>query len=196
MRRCRRIEVMIRRHIASGAVIGGLLMLLAVPAGADGLSPLTELVDASAQRLQVAEPVAAFKWKTHGAIEDPARVEQELQRLGAEASAEHADPQYVTRVFGDQIDATEAIEYGRFANWKLDPDGVPPESPDLSASRAAIDGLNQTMMTLIVANWDLLHSPACPAQVDIATGEVVRTRRLDSIYQRALALATRSYCQQ
>jgi chorismate mutase-like protein len=81
----------------------------------DSGGSLTELVDAAAQRLQIAEPVAAFKWTTHGAIEDPGRVQQELAKLGADATREHIDPNYVTRVFGDQINATEAIEYSRFA---------------------------------------------------------------------------------
>ena len=39
-------------------------------------SPLDALVSAAAQRLQVADPVAAVKWITHGDIEDPVRVQQ------------------------------------------------------------------------------------------------------------------------
>jgi chorismate mutase len=172
-----------------------LVTTLAAPQSrGDSGGSLTELVDAAAQRLQIAEPVAAFKWNSHGAIEDPGRVQQELARLGADASREHIDPNFVTRVFGDQIDATEAIEYGRFADWKLNPSDVPAGSPDLSASRSTIDGLNQTMLTQLVVNWDLLHSPACPAQLDAARSAVIRARQLDSLYQRALSLATQSYC--
>jgi chorismate mutase-like protein len=120
------------------------------------------LVDAAAQRLAIAEPVAAFKWSSHGSIEDPGRVQQELRKLGAfnnPAAAEHIDPGYVTRVFGDQIDATKAIEYSRFAVRKLNPSGVPPAPPDLSASRSTIDGLNQMMLTQIVADWTCFTRP-------------------------------------
>ncbi|OSC29287.1 chorismate mutase [Mycobacterium vulneris] len=177
------------------AVIGGLAMLVA-PVRADSASPLTPLVDAAAQRLQVAEPVAAYKWNQHGAIEDPARVQQELARLGDEADAGHVDRDYVTRVFRDQIGATEAIEYGRFADWKLNPASAPADSPDLSASRSAIDALNRTMLTQIVANWSLLHSPECAAKRDAARSGVIRDRQLDSLYQKALSSATQSYCQQ
>jgi chorismate mutase len=169
--------------------------LLATHARADPTGPLTELVDAAAQRLQVAEQVAAFKWSSHGSIEDPDRVRQELSKLGTDAAGEHIDPGYVTRVFGDQIDATEAIEYSRFAEWKLHAADVPGAPPDLSASRSTIDGLNQTMLSQIVANWDLLHSPACWERLDAARSDVTRGRQLDGLYQRALALATRSYCQ-
>jgi chorismate mutase len=172
-----------------------LVAALAPPAGADITSPLAELVDAAAQRLQVAEPVAAAKWFTHGAIEDPGRAEQELASLGADATAQHIDPNYATRVFGDQINATEAIEYRRFADWKLNPSNVPAGSPDLTASRSSIDALSHTMLTQIVANWDLLHSPACASQLDAARSGVIRARQLDRLYQQALSLATASYCQ-
>ena len=94
--------------------------MLVAPARAGTASPLTALVDAAAQRLQVAEPVAAYKWNKHGAIEDPARVQQELAKLGDEAVAEQIDRDYVTRVFGDQINATEAIEYSRFADLEAE----------------------------------------------------------------------------
>jgi chorismate mutase len=172
-----------------------LVTTLAAPQSrADSTGSLTELVDAAAQRLQIAEPVAAFKWNSHGAIEDPGRVQQELAKLGADATREHIDPNYVTRVFGDQINATEAIEYTRFADWKLNPSDVPAGSPDLSASRSTIDGLNQTMLTQMVVNWDLLHSPVCPVQLDAARSDVIRARQLDGLYQRALSLANQSYC--
>jgi chorismate mutase len=142
----------------------------------------------------VAEPVAAFKWRTHGSIEDPTRVEQQLTALRADATAKRIDADYVAQVFGDQIHATEAIEYSRFADWKLNPSDAPGAAPDLSASRSTIDGLNQTMLTQIALNWDLLHSPACAGMLDAASRDVVGARRLDDLYQRALSLATRSYC--
>lgn len=177
-------------------VVASSLVASGAPARADGEDPLAPLVDAAAQRLQIAEPVAAYKWKTHGAIEDPVRVRQQLAELGDQAVAGHIDRNYVTRVFGDQVSATEAIEYTRFADWKLNPGEAPADSPGLSASRSAIDALNQAMLTQIVANWDLLHSPACAPQLDTARSGIVEGRRLDGLYQRALWSATESYCQQ
>ncbi|MEI7717468.1 MAG: chorismate mutase [Mycobacterium sp.] len=180
-----------------GAALVTLMSGVLVPHGhADSSSPLTGLVDAAAQRLQIAEPVAAVKWNTHGAIEDPDRVRAQLDDLSAAARATaRIDPGYVTRVFGDQIAATEAIEYSRFADWKLNPADVPGSPPDLVASRSAIERLNTVMVSQIEADWDVMHSPACPTQLDAARDEVVGARRLDGLYQRALAAATRSYCQ-
>lgn len=170
-----------------------MVTLPVIPARADA-GALTDLVDAAARRLRVAEPVAAFKWNSHGAIEDPARVQQELAALSADAADEHLDPDYVTRVFNDQINATEAIEYSRFADWKLNPSSAPANAPDLAASRSTIDGLNQTMLTQIVAQADVLHSPGCGGQLQIARNAVTHTEQLDGLYQRALSLATQSYC--
>jgi chorismate mutase len=176
------------------AVAVATLLAGATPARADATSPLTELVDAAAQRLQIAEPVAAVKWSTHGDIDDPTRVQQELNKLGADATAQRIDPGYVTRVFTDQINATEAIEYARFADWQRNPSDVPAAPPDLSASRSTIDGLNQTMLTQLVRDWDLLHSPACAPQLDVARSDVIQRRQLDNLYQQALSAATESYC--
>jgi len=178
-----------------GGVLGVLAILVAPSAHADNVSPLTELVDAAAQRLQIAEPVAAYKWNAHGAIEDPGRVEQELAKLRADASTRQVDPDYVARVFGDQINATEAIEYSRFADWKLNPQQVPAAPPDLSASRSAIDTLNQTMLSQLAANRELLRSPACAPALDAARTGVVQGRQLDGLYQQALSVATQTYCQ-
>lgn len=102
---------------------------------------------------------------------------------------------FVTRVFDDQIRATEAIEYSRFSDWKLNPASAPPEPPDLSASRSAIDSLNNRMLSQIWSHWSLLSAPSCAAQLDRAKRDIVRSRHLDSLYQRALTTATQSYCQ-
>jgi chorismate mutase len=191
-----RPTVFVGRSSALGvvAVTALAVALLAAPARADAANPLHELVDAAAQRLQIADPVAAVKWHTHGLIEDPARVQQELTTLRADAAGKHVDPDYVARVFGDQINATEGIEYRRFADWKLDPASAPASSPDLAASRAAIDGLNQTMLSQIAANWGPLRAPECAATLEAARRDVAAARQLDGLYQQALATATQSYC--
>ncbi|MDT5346769.1 MAG: chorismate mutase [Mycobacterium sp.] len=139
--------------------------------------------------------MAAFKWSAHLAIEDPSRVQQELTKLRAAAVAHHIDPDYVARVFSDQIHGTEALEYSRFAEWKLDRYAVPAAPPDLSASRSVIDALNQTMLSQLALNWDLLQAPGCAAQLDDARSNVIRARQLDGLFQRILLMVSHSYCQ-
>ena len=164
------------------------------PARGDDANPLYELVETATQRLQTADPVAASKWKTGGSIEDPQRVEQVLRSVSADATGRGVDVDYVRRIFTDQIDATEAIEYTRFAQWKLDPASAPAVAPDLAASRGTIDRLNGEMVEQVGLNWSVLHSPDCTASLDDAKTAVAGARMLDPVYQQALAFSTHSYC--
>lgn len=166
----------------------------APPATADVLSPLLPLVDAAAQRLQTADPVAASKYLTGGQIEDPAREQQVLDTVAAAAQAQGADPAYVREVFRDQIDATVSLQHSIFAFWKLDPAAVPATAPDLAATRVTIDELNQTMVSEIAQRWDDLHAPTCPAELAASVSEAAVNRGLDPVYRRALEYATHDYC--
>lgn len=182
-----------RRRAGSLVGVSCALLVWAPAATADEPDPLYALVDAATQRLQVAEPVAAAKWVTGGSIEDPQRVGAVLDAVAAQAEQAAIDPGYVRTVFGDQIAATEAVEYSRFADWKFD-GGAPTAAPDLAESRGLIDALNRQMVEQIAAQWPLLHSAQCRGEVDRAVQQVADRRQLDGLYRRALSAATRSYC--
>jgi chorismate mutase len=169
-------------------------MPVTAPARGDDANPLVELVDAATQRLQTAEPVAATKWISGGSIEDPQRVEQVLSAVAADATRRGIDPGFVRQAFTDQIHATEAIEYSRFAQWKLDPGSAPGVAPDLSSSRATIDRLNTEMVDQVAVHWSVLHSPDCTRMLNDARTTVTNARTLEPLYQRALAFSTHSYC--
>jgi chorismate mutase len=169
-------------------------MVVAPAAHAAPPSPLTPLVDAAAQRLLIADPVAASKWHSGGSIEDPPRVGQVLASVAAAAVADHLDADYVRRVFTDQIDATEAVEYARFSQWKLDPAAAPAAAPELAASRSTIDALNHTIVDEIAAQQNVLTSPDCGPAREEAIDAVSAARELDPLYRRALEHAARSYC--
>ncbi|MFM8599688.1 MAG: chorismate mutase [Mycobacterium sp.] len=155
---------------------------------------LFELVDAAAQRLQTADPVAATKWLSGAAITDPQRVAQVLTAVSEDAESQGLPAAYVSRVFGDQIDASEAVQYSRFSWWKLDPAAAPSVAPDLDTSRSQIDALNRRIVGEIAEQWPVLHSPGCPADLDAAKSAVAGARQLDPLHRQALDTATRSYC--
>ncbi|ART70046.1 chorismate mutase [Mycobacterium dioxanotrophicus] len=155
---------------------------------------LLPLVDAAAQRLQAADPVAAAKYTTGGAIDDPKREQQVFDIVTKAAKANDIDPAYVVTVFRNQIDATSAVEHTRFAQWKLDPTSAPVAATDLAHSRTTIDSLNHSMVREIAAQWDVLHSPMCRSELNNALQNVVAARALDEVYQAALSYATHSYC--
>ncbi|WP_101946860.1 chorismate mutase [Mycobacterium sp. 3519A] len=169
-------------------------MLPMAPARGDDANPLVALVDAAAQRLQTADPVAATKWIKGGSIEDPPRVEQVLSTVAADAKRRGVDSGYVRRIFTDQIDATTGIEYTRFGQWKLDPGSAPAQAPDLTASRDVIDRLNAQMVEQIAVQSPVLHSPDCLRTLDDAKAAVAVARTLDPLYRQGLDYSTHSYC--
>ncbi|WP_029106657.1 chorismate mutase [Mycobacterium sp. URHD0025] len=181
------------RTAAAAALILAALTMVPI-AQAEPPSSLLPLVDAAAQRLQTADPVAANKFRTGGPIEDPRREQQVIDATRAEAVGRQIDPAYVSDVFRDQIDATVAVEYGLFSQWKLDPATAPVTAPDLAASRSTIDQLNHTIVNEIADRWPALHSQACQADRANAVEAVATARDLDPLYRRALDYATRSYC--
>ena len=187
---------MSRNRSAAVLVTGSLLVgALPVAASAEPASPLYRLVDTAAQRLATADPVAATKWINHGPpIDDPPRAAAVLDSVGADATAHEIDAGYVRRIFTDQIDATEGVEYTRFAQWKFDPSTAPTTAPDLSESRRAIDGFNKTMVNEIALQWNSLRGPGCSQDLQVATDAVAAARALDPLYRQALSSATRSYC--
>ncbi|BBY45903.1 chorismate mutase [Mycolicibacterium celeriflavum] len=171
-----------------------LLAISQAPAHAQPASPLYRLVDTAAQRLAPADPVAAAKWLNGGPITDRPRADAVLDAVAADAAAHAVDPSYVRMVFTDQIDATEGIQYTRFAQWKFDPSSAPTAAPDLAESRSQIDGLNKTMVDEIALQWNWLGNPGCMRTLKDASDAVANARQLEPLYRQALSAATRSYC--
>ena len=184
----------VKTAMTSVLVASGLFMFGVPDAGADVTSPLQALVDAAAQRLQTADPVAASKFRTGGQVDDPQREQQVIDAVTADATLANIDAGYVHDVFRNQIDATDSVEHSRFAQWKLDPVSAPTTAPDLSASRGTIDKLNHTIVDEIAKQWSTLHSPTCHDDLDAAVDAVGQARNLDPIYRQALGYATHSYC--
>jgi chorismate mutase len=117
-----------------------------------------------------------------------------LRDVSADATRNGVEPDYVRRIFTDQIHATEALEYSRFAQWKLDPSAAPGVAPDLASSRETIDRLNSEMVDQIAMQWVVLHSPDCTRLLADAKAAVTAVRSLDPLYQQALDFSTHSYC--
>lgn len=165
-----------------------------VPAAAANSGPLTRLIDEAAQRLLTADPVAASKYLTGGAIDDPAREQQVIDSVTASASAKHIDADFVRDAFRNQIDATDSLEHSRFAAWKIDPGSAPKSAPDLSTTRNAINNSNEAIVDDMAAQWNVLQAPTCPADLDDAKAAAIALHHLDPLYQHALDYAVHGYC--
>ncbi|MEU9750618.1 gamma subclass chorismate mutase AroQ [Streptomyces niveus] len=92
---------------------------------------LTALTDLFAERLLVADKVAAAKYGTDRPIDDPARERKILDDVADRAVGLGLDPDVVVAVFGDQIEANKVVQRGLYARWDAHPDERPTQRPDL-----------------------------------------------------------------
>jgi chorismate mutase len=156
---------------------------------------LTPLAQLAAERVLVADKVAAAKWHSGQPIDDPAREQQVLDAAAAEAQQIGTDPAEVVRVFKDQIEASKVVQRGLFALWQADPALAPTSSPDLSQIRAELDRIDRALVPAIADTQHVRSSPSCDARLAVAYGRTVEALRLDALHSLALARALPHVCE-
>ncbi|WP_308799645.1 chorismate mutase [Agromyces silvae] len=176
------------------AALSGCVSLPPAPAPSAESTPLDALVGLAAERLASAEGAAAAKWQTEARVDDPARTQEVLAGVRALAGQHDVAPEFAELVFIDQIQATESIQYARFAEWKLSPTEAPVERPKLTDVRADIDRITEAMIAELSGNRHALTSPDCTTVRDRALRSTVQNLELSDLYERALTRATQSYC--
>ncbi len=124
------------RNRTAAALVTASLLVGALPATAyaEPDNPLYRLVDTAAQRLATADPVAAAKWINGGPITDPARADQVLDAVGADATAHGVDAGYVRAIFTDQIAGRNSL-HGPACQTEIQ------EATDAVADARALDPL-------------------------------------------------------
>lgn len=100
--------------------------------------PLVTMTDIAAQRVQLADTVAAAKWGTDSPINDPVREKAVLDAVAAKSAQLGIDPKAAQAVFTDQIEANKAVQYGLYSRWSAHPDQAPTTRPDLSQVRPTL----------------------------------------------------------
>ncbi|MCB5910589.1 chorismate mutase [Streptomyces pinistramenti] len=164
------------------------------PAAHSSYAALRPLAALSAERDAVGDLVAAAKWGTGGPIDDPAREQQVLDAVAAQARQWGADPAATKRIFRDQIEASKVIQRELHRRWTADPAQVPTERPDLNEVREKINRINTGLVRAIAASDTARSAPYCPVVLGAAAGQVQHAQRLDALHTAALARALRSVC--
>jgi chorismate mutase len=156
--------------------------------------PLETLTDVAAQRLQLADTVAAAKWGTDAAINDPVREKAVLDAVAAKSAQLGIDPKAAQVVFTDQIEANKAVQYGLYSRWRAHPDQAPTTRPDLGQVRPVLDRITDQLLAELKATQQFRANQFCIAQLTRARNRVERTRHLDPMHEDALARALISIC--
>jgi chorismate mutase len=174
------------------AVVSGLL-LVTIPASASA-PPLWRLTDLAAQRVRIADQVAAAKYGTPSPIDDPAREQQIYDTVAAQAPGLGLDPADAVRFFHAQIEANKVVQRGLSAHWEAHPSEVPATRPDLGQIRPVIDRINSGLLTGLAAALPSRKARSCPAHQLVAAGIADVVHRFDVLHARALGEATSATC--
>jgi len=175
-----------------------LLLSLYVPACA-AESGSTRAVDALVQlageRVATADRVAAAKWGTDKAIDDPAREAQVLDDTVKRAAGMGVDTDATVRIFRDQIEANKLVQRGLHREWQAAPAEAPRERPDLSKQvRPALDRIGAALLIAIRDARPLLESGQCQAAVERSRQRATTSLHLDPLHQAGLARALQHVC--
>ncbi|MFD7223865.1 gamma subclass chorismate mutase AroQ [Streptomyces sp. NPDC059892] len=160
--------------------------------GAYGLTPLTNLF---AERLLIADKVAAAKYGTDRPIDDPAREEKILDDAAARAVGLGLDPDAVVAVFGDQIEANKLVQRGLCTRWDAHPEERPTQRPDLDKEvRPALDRITAELLNTLVTTEGVRSSPSCELRLYGAAAWSAYGHDLDVLHLKGMGRALPSAC--
>ncbi|MEE4595574.1 chorismate mutase [Streptomyces sp. DSM 41524] len=183
--------------LAVAVLATGATAAVAAPAGPARVQhdTLRPLVDLSAQRVLVADEVAAAKWGTDSPIDDPAREREVLAAVARQAEELGADPVATSRIFRDQIEASKVVQRGLYSRWDADPAQAPTERPDLGRVRLEINRINGELVRAIADSAAVREAPSCVGHLTAGAAAVVHGRRLDPLHTVALGRSLPSVCE-
>ncbi|MGH3841653.1 MAG: chorismate mutase [Pseudonocardiaceae bacterium] len=189
------------RALAAVAVVVAVVGLpgcsAATPPTGGGPGPgeaLLALTDVAAQRVQLADTVAAAKWGTDAPINDPAREQVVLDAVAAKSSQLGIDPVVARAVFTDQIEANKAVQYGLYSRWRAHPDQAPTTRPELGQVRPILDRITDQLLAELKTTAQIRTAPSCAGQLTATRQRVEHTRHLDPLHEDALTRALSSLC--
>jgi chorismate mutase len=157
-----------------------------------GLTPLTELF---AERLLLADKVAAAKYGTDMPVDDPVRERQILDDVAARAVGLGLDPDAVVAVFRDQIEANKLVQRGLYARWDAHPDERPTERPDLATEvRPALDRITTRLLAALQETVPVRAGAFCAPRLRAAAALSAYGHRLDVLHLKGLERALPSVC--
>lgn len=169
------------------------VLMGATPATAS--TSLWQLTDLAAQRVQIADKVAAAKFGTSSPIDDPVREQQIYDSVSAQAPALGLDPADAVRFFKAQVEANKVVQRGLYARWTAHPGEAPMTRPDLATEvRPEIDRLNSSLLAELAETRSLRSSISCGWQQPVAARLVDIVRELDTLHARALDAAVAVTC--
>jgi chorismate mutase len=158
---------------------------------------LQPLVEASAQRLVIAEQVALAKWDSGTAVEDTSREAQVIASAVTAGESKGLDPAVVSNFFRAQVDANKLVQYSLLAEWRRL--GRAPDHKPVNLAgtiRRELDQLGTELIAELTETAALRASPSCPTDIAKAVGKYASAHKnsFDSLKAIALDRAMAAAC--
>lgn len=182
------------RHAAMTLAV---LLATAAPAHAATTPPgVPELVKLAAQRLLLADEVAAAKFGGAGPITDPGREREVLESVAAKSADLGLPARTGVRFFRAQFQAAKLVQRGLHARWRAYPSLSPHERPNLATEvRPRLDLLTSKLLRLLKRTEPArANHEQCRAALTHARLAVQEQSRLDSLHRHALGVALIPVC--
>ena len=155
---------------------------------------LQPLVRSAAERLQVADRVAAAKWITGQPVADTVREQQVLDSVARRARARGIDPEAARRIFRDQIEASKLVQRALHERWTAHFEQAPTVPPAPDETRPAIDRIDADLLEAIATSTAARAHPACTAGEAVAASGAADDLGFDAVHRVGLSRALRSVC--
>lgn len=180
------------------AVAGVLVVAMGLVAGCGGpfndrAHQIRPLVDLAAQRMLLADAVAADKRATGAPIEDPVREAAVIDAAAARGQQLGLDQAVVRLVVGDQIRASKAVQQGLMQRWSAG-NATVPDVADTAQVRGTIDVLTEVLLVELDRSGSVREEPTCNETLNLARRSVERDRDMDQLHSDAFGLALASIC--
>jgi chorismate mutase len=154
------------------------------------------LTNLAAERILLADKVAAAKFGTTQPIDDPVREQQVLDSVATMSHSIGIDPAVSVQFFRDQIEANKVVQRGLYSKWEAYPELRPTHRPDLSTEvRPQLDQITGEMLQQLRATQAVRNAmPGCHVFLSNAGLSTERGYHLDGLHRASLKVALRSVC--
>jgi chorismate mutase len=156
---------------------------------------LVRLTGLSAERVLLADKVAAAKFGTPAPIDDPAREQVVLDTVRTLSIDMGIDPNESIPVFRDQIEANKQVQRHLYALWTAHPELAPTERPDLATEvRPQLDRITRQLLEQLKATDHTRTHPSCSGRLLASQLFISHTQNLDRPHRTALNRSLTSVC--
>jgi chorismate mutase len=188
----------LRSRLLAASVAATLLTAAwTTPAAAAGeTTALTNVIALVAQRLELATPVAQYKWLNKKPITDAPREKQVLDTVARNASERGVEPKFARAFFADQIEASKIVQRQLFDQWHASKPPSETTAPDLATDvRPRLDALDAKLMDALARVSPVRSQPDCPSQLAESLANWKQLTKFDSSEADAMMQALSHVCE-